>query len=127
MTNTVRQPRFRFTLRTLLLLTGIIAFALWAVPASIEWYKWRLIRAVVIDTMDQIAASPGKPSIYMGVAWHSVYCLANVEVKWDLSTNSGTQVSSTPRNDAVFVEMPGKVHQWAHTPDEVMQLIRDND
>ena len=62
-----------------------------------------------------------------GVAWRSEYVLANVEVKWDPLTGSGTQTSSTPRSDAVFVEMPGKVHTWARSPDEVMQLLRQKD
>jgi hypothetical protein len=119
--------KFRFGLRSLAVLVTTVCIALWAVPAGLEWYKWRLIRAVVIDTMDQIAASPGKPAMYMGVAWHSQYCLANVEVKWDSISQSGTLVSTTPRNDAVFVEMPGKVHTWAHSPDEVMELLREND
>jgi hypothetical protein len=77
--------------------------------------------------MSEIAASPGKPKIYMGVAWHSKYCLANIEVKWDPLTDTGTQISSTPRSDAVFVEMPGKVHTWANSPSEVLQLLRQND
>jgi len=105
----------------------LVCIALWTVPLAIEWGKWRLIRSVVIDTMDQIAASPTKPAIYMGFAWRSEYVLANVEINWDTSTNSGHTVSSTPRSDAVFLEIPGKVHTWVHSPDEVMQLLRQND
>jgi hypothetical protein len=119
--------RFRFGLRTVALLVAVVCIALWSIPVVMEWYKWRLIRGVVNDTIDKIAASPGKPTIYTGVAWHSQYCLANVEVKWDPVTDSGTQMSSIPRNDAVFVEMPSKVHTWAHSSNEVMQLLRDND
>jgi hypothetical protein len=111
----------------MVLVVTLVCIALWAVPAATEWIKWRMIRAVVIDTMTDIAASPGKPAIYYGVAWHSEYCLANVEVQWDPLSGSGTQTSSTPRSDAVFVEMPGKVHAWAHSPDEVVQLLRQND
>jgi hypothetical protein len=77
--------------------------------------------------MDQIAASPDKPAIYTGVAWQSVYVLANVEIKWDSLTDSGTLLSSTPRSDAIFLEMPGKVHTWVHSPDEVVRLLRKND
>ena len=123
----VSLMRFRFGLQTFAIFVAVICVALWAVPAAMEWYKWRLIRGVVIDTMSQIAASPGKPAMYMGVAWRSEYCLANVEVKWDSLTQSGALVSSTPRTDAVFVEIPGKVHTWAQTPDEVVQLLRQND
>jgi hypothetical protein len=119
--------RFRFGLRSFAIFVATICIALWAVPAAFEWYKWRLVRAVVIDTMNQIAASPGKPAVYTGVAWNSQYCLANVEIKWDSLTDSGKQLSSTPRTDAVFVEIPGKVHTWAHSPNEVMQLLRQND
>jgi hypothetical protein len=119
--------KFRFGLRTFAILIAVICIALWAVPAAMEWYKWRLIRAVVIDTMNQIAATPDKTVVYTGVAWHSRYCLANVEIKWDRLTDSGTLLSSSPRSDAVFVEIPGKVHTWAHSPDEVMQLLRQND
>jgi hypothetical protein len=100
---------------------------MWLIPVAIEWGKWRLLRAVVNDTIDQIAASPDKPTSYMGWAWHSTYVLANFETDWDPVTNSGTPPKSKPRSDAIFVEMPGKVHTWAHSPDEVMQLIRQND
>jgi hypothetical protein len=105
----------------------MICIALWAVPTAMEWYKWRRIRSVVIDTMNEIAASPDKPAVYTGVAWHSTYCLANVEIKWDPLTDSGIQISSTPRSDAVFVELPDKVHTWANSPNEVMQLLRQYD
>jgi hypothetical protein len=111
----------------LALLVAIFCLALWAVPTAIEWGKWRLVRAVVIDTMDAIAASPEKPAVYTGIAWNSQYCLANVEVKWDPVSDTGAQVSSTPRTDAVFVEIPGKVHTWARSPNEVMQLLREHD
>jgi hypothetical protein len=110
-----------------MLLVTLVGVALWAIPVATEWVKWRMLRAVVIDTLANIAASPGKPAIYYGVAWRSEYCLANVEVKWDPMTGSGTQTSFTPRSDAVFVEIPGKVHTWARSPDEVMQLLRQND
>ena len=119
--------RFRFGLRTLAVLVATVCIALWAVPVALEWCKWRLVRGVVIDTMNDIAASPGKPAVYMGVAWHSTYVLANVEIDWNLSTNSGNPITSNPRSDAIFVEMPGKVHRWAQSPNEVMQLIRQND
>jgi hypothetical protein len=119
--------RIRFGLRTLLLFVTLVCIALWAVPVAIEWCKWRLVRAVVVDTMADIAASPGKPAVYMGVAWRRTYCLANVEVQWDPLTNSGNLVSFAPRSDAVFVEVPGKVHTWVHSADEVMQLLRHND
>jgi hypothetical protein len=119
--------KIRFGLRTLALMIALVCIALWLVPAAVEWGKWRLIRAVVVDTMDAIAASPEKPAVYMGMAWDSQYCLANVEVKWDPMTGTGSQVSSTPRNDAVFVEMPGKVHTWVQSPNEVMRLLREND
>ena len=94
--------RFRFGLRTVALLVAVICIALWSIPVVMEWYKWRLIRGVVDDTLDKVAASPGKPTVYTGVVWHSQYCLANVEVKWDPVTDSGTHMSSIPRNDAVF-------------------------
>ena len=74
--------------------------------------------------MTRIAASQGKPAVYSGFAKTQQYCLANVEVKWDVVTDSGTQLSVTPRIDAVFVEVPKKVHSWAHSPDEVIQLLR---
>ena len=119
--------RFRFGLRSLALLVAAVCIALWSIPALMEWGKWRLVRGVVHDTIDKIAASPEKPAIYKGVAWHSPYCLANVEIKWDPKTDSGTQMSSIPRSDAVFVEVPNKVHTWVHSPDEAMQLIREND
>ena len=122
-----RPRNLRFGLRTLLLLVSLFAFALWAIPAALEWYKWRLIRGVVTDTMTQIAASPDKPAVYTGVAWNSQYCLANVEVTWNTTTDSGTLTSSTPRTDAVFVEIPGKIHCWARSPSEVIQLLRQND
>jgi hypothetical protein len=64
---------------------------------------------------------------YIGFASKREYCLANVEVKWDPMTNSGSQVSSTPRTDAVFVEVPGKVHSWARSSSEIMQLLKQND
>jgi hypothetical protein len=110
-----------------MLLVALVGVALWAIPAATEWIKWRMIRAVVVDTMAKIADSPEKPAVYYGVAWRSEYCLANVEVKWDPLTGSGSQTTSTPRSDAVFVEMPGKVHTWARSLDEVMQLLRQND
>jgi hypothetical protein len=119
--------RIRFRLRTLLLCVTLICVALWAIPVAIEWCQWRMIRAVVIDTMAEIAASPGRPAIYVGVAGHRQYCLANVEVQWDPLTESGTQTSSTPRSDAVFVEIPGKVHTWARSSNDVMQLLRQSD
>ena len=119
--------RFRFGLRTVAVLVAVICIALWSIPAFMEWGKWRLVRGVVYDTLDKIAASPEKPTVYTGVGWHSQYCLSNVEIKWDLKTNSGTLISSIPRSDAVFVEIPSKVHTWAHSPTEVMQLIREND
>ena len=84
--------RFRFGLRTLALLVAAVCIALWSIPVVTEWYKWRLIRGVVEDTIDKIAASPGKPTVYSKLAWHSQYCLANVEVKWDQVTDSGTNV-----------------------------------
>jgi hypothetical protein len=83
-----------------------------------------MIRASVISTMSAIAASPGKPAVYLGVAKQNQYCLANVEVKWNLLTDSGAQLTATPRSDAVFVEVPDKVHTWARSPNEVMQLLR---
>jgi hypothetical protein len=116
--------RIRFGLRTLAALITLACIALWAVPAAKEWAEWRLIRASVTDTMSKIAASPGKPAVYAGVAKKEQYCLANVEVKWDVLTDSGTQLSFTPRSDAVFLEVPDKVHSWAHSPDEVIQLLR---
>jgi hypothetical protein len=120
--------RIRFGLRTLLVFVSLVCVALWAIPAAIEWCKWRMVRAVVIDTMTAIAASPpGKPAVYSGVAWHRQYCLANVEVQWDPVTDSGNLISSIPRSDAVFVEVPGRVHTWARSADEVMQLLRQND
>jgi hypothetical protein len=111
----------------LAVIVAIVCIALWAVPAVMEWFKWRALRAVVDDTMSQIAASPGKPAVYVGTAWHSKYCLANVEIKWDPLTDSGTQMSTTPRNGEVFVEVPGKVHTWTRSLNEVMQLLRQND
>ena len=105
---------------------AVVCIALWAVPATMEWFKWRVLRAVVDDTMSQIAASPGKPAVYAGVAWHSKYCLANVEVKWNPVTDSGKLITSTPRSDEVFVEVPGKVHVWVHSLGEIMQLLREN-
>jgi hypothetical protein len=119
--------RLRFSLRTLAIFVALVCVALWAIPTAIEWSKWRLVRGVVVDTIDQIAASPNKPAIYMGIAWHSTYVLANVEIDWNLSTNSGSAPKTNPRSDAIFVEMPGKVHTWVHSPDEVMQLLREND
>jgi hypothetical protein len=119
--------QLRFSLRSVVIFIALASVALWSIPLAMEWYKWRLVRGVVSDTMDQIAASPDKPAVYTGVAWHSQYCLANVEVNWNSTTQSGTLATSTPRSDAVFVEMPGKVHMWAGSADEVMTLIRDND
>jgi hypothetical protein len=122
------RKRFRFGLRTLAVLVALVCIALWAVPAAMEWYKWRHVRAVVTDTMNEIAASPGKFDCYKGFVWHTpYYVLANVEIKWDPLTDSGTQMTSIPRSDAIFVEMPGKVHTWAQSPSEVVQLIRQND
>jgi hypothetical protein len=72
-----------------------------------------MVRAVVLNTMAEIAASPGKPAVYSGVAWQRQYCLANVEVQWDPMSDSGNLISSSPRSDAVFVEVPGRVHTWA--------------
>jgi hypothetical protein len=87
-----------------------------------------MVRAVVVDTMATIAAAPpGQPAVYSGVAWRRQYCLANVEVNWDPVTDSGSQLSTVPRSDAVFVEVPGKVHTWARSADEVMQLLRQHD
>ena len=132
-TNTGRQNlifamrKFRFSLRVTAIFVALVCIALWAIPAAIEWGKWRLVRGVVVDTVNQIAASPNKPSVYMGRAWHSVYVLANVELDWNLSTNSGTPPKTMPRGDGIFVEMPGKVHTWVHSPDEVMRLLREND
>ena len=120
--------RFRFGLLSLAVLVAVVCVALWAVPVATEWYKWRHVQSVVIDTIDQIAASPGKPAVFKGFTWRTTYfVLANVEVKWDPLTDSGTPITSTPRSDAIFVEMPGKVHTWAKSPSEVMQLIRQND
>jgi hypothetical protein len=119
--------RIRFGLRTMLLFVSLVCVALWLVPVAIEWGKWQMVRAVVVDTMAAIAASPEKPAVYAGVAWQRQYCLANVEVQWDPVTDSGQQISSIPRSDAVFVEVPGKVHKWARSADEVMQLLREND
>jgi hypothetical protein len=110
----------------LAVLVAVVCIALWVLPLVLEWGKWRLLQTVVNDTITEIAASPDKPAIYMGVAWHSTYVLANVEIKWNLSTNSGSPITSSPRSGAIFVEMPGKVHTWAQ-PSEVMQLIRQND
>jgi hypothetical protein len=121
------RKRFRFGLRSLAVVVAVVCVALWAVPVAIEWTKWRLLQTVVNDTISAIAASPEKPAIYMGVAWHSTYVLANVEIKWNLSTNSGAPITSTPRSGAIFVEMPGKVHTWVKSPNEVMQLLREND
>ena len=119
--------RIRFGLRTLLVFVTLVCIALWAIPIATEWCKWRMVRAVVVDTMAQIAASPGKPAIYSGFAWRRQYCLANVEVQWDPLSDSGNQISSIPRNDAVFVEVPGRVHTWARSADDVVQLLREND
>ena len=120
--------RIRFGLRTLLLFVSVICVALWLVPAAVEWCKWQLVRGVVVETMAAIAASPpGKPAVYSGVAWQRQYCLANVEVTWDPVTDSGSQISTHPRSDAVFVEVPGRVHTWARNADEVMQLLRQHD
>jgi hypothetical protein len=119
--------RFRFGLRSLAVIVAAICIALWAVPATWDWCKWQLLRAVVVDTISQIAASPDKPAVYYGVAWHSEYCLANVEVKWDTSTGTAIPLSSTPRSGAIFVDMPGKVHTWANSSNEVMRLLRQND
>jgi hypothetical protein len=116
--------RVRFGLRTLAALVTAVCIALWAVPAVKKWAEWRLIRASVTDTMSKIAASPEKPAVYSGWAIKNHYCLANVEVKWDVSTDSGTQLSFTPRSDAVFVEVPHKVHDWVHSADEVIELLR---
>jgi hypothetical protein len=119
--------RFRFGLRSLAVLVTTVCIALWAVPAAIEWYEWRLIRAVVVDTMAQVAASPHKPTMYTGFARHSQYCLANVEVEWNSLSSSGALITEKPRSDAIFVEMPGKVRAWVHSPDEAMRLLREND
>jgi hypothetical protein len=119
--------RFRFGLRTLAALVTVTCIVLWAVPVVKEWAEWRWIRASVTDTMSKISASSGKPAVYTGIAIKDQYCLANIEVKWDALTDSGTQISSTPRSDAVFVEVPNTVHRWAHSPDEVIQLLRRAD
>ena len=120
--------RIRFGLRTLLVFVSLVCLALWLVPAAIEWCQWQMVRSAVVDTMAAIAASPpGKPAVYSGVAWRRQYCLANVEVHWDPATDSGRQISAVPRSDAVFVEVPGRVHAWARSADEVMELLRESD
>ena len=116
--------KVRFSLRTLAVVVTAVCFALWAIPVAKEWAVWRLIRASVTDTMSKIAASPDKPAVYSGVAIKNQYCLANVEIQWDELTDSGTQLSTTPRSDAVFVEVPNKVHRWVQSADEVIELLR---
>ena len=116
--------RVRFGLRTMAAVVAAFCLALWAVPEVIEWARWRMIRASVTDTMSKIAASPDKPAVYTGVAIKNQYCLANVELEWDTVTDSGTQISITPRGDAVFVEVPDNVNGWVQSVDEAMELLR---
>jgi methionine-rich copper-binding protein CopC len=116
--------KVRFGLRTLAAVVAAICLALWAVPVVMEWAHWRLIRASVADTMAKIAASPDKPTVYTGITIRNQYCLANIEVEWDTLTNSGTQISLTPRGDAVFVEVPDKINGWVQSADEAIDLLR---
>jgi hypothetical protein len=120
----MRIMRVRFGLRTLAVLVAVLCVALWAIPVIKEWAQWQLIRSSVLDTMSKIAASPDKPAVFAGLAIKNQYCLANVEIKWDTVTDSGNQVTFTPRRDAVFVEVPDKVHGWVRSADEVIELLQ---
>ena len=97
---------------------------LWAVPAAIDWYKWRAIQAEVTGIMAHITASPYKPYIFVGMTTRDEYCLANVEVKWDSKNATANPLSFVPRADAVYLAVPEKVGSWTRSPSEVIRLLR---
>jgi hypothetical protein len=107
--------RIRFSLRLLFLLMAVIAFGLWAVPASLHWYNTRHLRAYLYQTFDYIRDSPG-PVIATGYDLE----LANYAVREDVPDGYVPGPNAQIRHDAVFVLPPGK---WANTPDEAMRLI----
>jgi hypothetical protein len=116
--------RYRFGLRRLFVLIALVCISLWAIPAATDWYYWRRVRAIVIDTMADLAMPSTEPSVFLGVANQSEYYLSNHEIKWDSSLGAMTDRSSNRRIDAVFVAWPGKAGIWADSPDEVVHLLR---
>jgi hypothetical protein len=118
--------RFRIGMRSLLLLMAAACVALWAIPAAMDWYHWRTVRAWVSDCVADLASSQSEPKIILGVVEQSEYCLSNLEVKWDSTTGSPMPVSFTPRRDAVYVEMPDKTGKWVSSTSEVVRFLRQD-
>jgi hypothetical protein len=116
--------RFRFGLRTLAVLVTVACIAFWAVPAAMDWYYWHRVRAIIIDTMTDLAGPAGNPSVYLGFARQNEYYLSNHELKWDSSVGAMTDLSATRRSDAVFVILPKKAGLWVNSSDEVVRLLK---
>src|SRR3954470_21329986 len=89
---------------------AVIAFGLSAIPASLDWYKWRNMRVWVNETFDLVRHSPSTR------ADTGLVILSNFSFRDPGKIPANVEI----RHDSVFVFPPGK---WASTPDEAMRMI----
>jgi hypothetical protein len=114
---------FRFGLRSLAALVTMCCVALWAIPTSIQWYEWRHIRLAVNETVAELAAVHDNLQIVM-LGHLQPFCLSDHDIEWKSDTESPVSRSFSIRTDAVFVVSPGKPGIWAHSPHEVVRLLK---
>lgn len=114
--------KYRFRLKSLILLITLICLAL----CAMSWYARRAAETWIADSISNLASSKSEPKIILGVIDQNEYCLSNLEVNWSAATGPTTAPPDSPRSDAVFVAMPDKIGRWAHSPKEVMQYLKEN-
>jgi hypothetical protein len=117
-----RGYRIRFTLRTLLLLTAMIALALWAAPTSFEWYRWQLMRKEVAKNFIDLHATHSKPIVVMLWSGTQGFYLSNQVIQWSSGQKDAVIPLDAPVDrQSIYVLPPGK---WAKTPDDVLRIFR---
>jgi hypothetical protein len=115
--------RFRFSLRSLVALLTVACIALWAIPATVDWYQWRHVRSSVTETMADLAALHDNLQIHM-LGKLQPFCLSDHDIEWKSTSEPPINRSFTARTDAVFVVSPGKQGKWANSSHEVVRLLK---
>ena len=122
--------KLRFGRRKIVTVVAMVAIAMCAAPAALNWCYWRGVQWVVSNTMADLAVTaestvqPAEPSVFAGFISQNEYYLSNHEIKWDASLNGMTESNPNRRRDAVFVSFPSKAGSWANSSDEIVQLLK---